>query len=405
MKIRPGFIIFAEVENGADRDESRDAISEDVDNGTAGGSSNKVVRKRSGKTPIFMAGVSGVSPFQEQPKAYNIQRKVQAMCGWKSSKGFPGCQPVSMDCQNIQLLHSKPYRVSWKADGTRYMLLIDGEDEQYFLDRDNNIFHVHGIRFPHRKDFNRHLTNTLVDGEMVIDKVDGKDIPRYLIYDIIKFESQDVNRAPFYPVRLRCINDELIAPRLAAIVDGRLNKTLEPFGVRKKDFWDVTAVGSLLGDKFAATLSHEPDGLIFQPSKEPYVAGRCDEVLKWKPLDMNSVDFRLRVIREQGEGLVPRKVGYLYVGGMDKPFAQMRWTKSLGALDNKIIECKFENNSWVFMRERVDKSFPNSYNTAAAVCASIRVPVTKEKLLDFIEFHRFIDDGDQMPPPPKRMKR
>lgn len=392
-------MFLIEQENEADRDEVTEN-SEDNNSNHAAGSSGRQ-RKINGKVPTFMVGVKGVTPFLEQPKAYNIQRKVQRMCGWKSSKGFPGCQPVSMDCNNIQLLQRKPYRVSWKADGTRYMLLIDGEDELYFLDRDNHVFHVHGIRFPHRKDFNRHLTNTLVDGEMVIDKVNGEDIPRYLIYDIINFEKQDVNNAPFYPVRLRCINDELITPRSAAITDGRLNKTLEPFGIRKKDFWDVTAAGSLLGEKFAATLSHEPDGLIFQPSKEPYVAGRCDEVLKWKPLDMNSVDFRLRIVREQGEGLVPRKVGHLFVCGKDTPFAQMRWTKALAEVDNKIIECKFQNNTWVFMRERTDKSFPNSYNTAAAVCASIRDPVTKEKLLEFIEFSRFID----MPPPAKRMKR
>ncbi len=37
---------------------------------------------------------------------------------------FPGSQPVSMDVQNIQLLHDKPYRVSWKADGTRYDPLL-----------------------------------------------------------------------------------------------------------------------------------------------------------------------------------------------------------------------------------------------------------------------------------------
>ena len=35
------------------------------------------------------------------------------------SSGFPGSQPVSMDVQNIKLLHERPYRVSWKADGTR----------------------------------------------------------------------------------------------------------------------------------------------------------------------------------------------------------------------------------------------------------------------------------------------
>lgn len=39
-------------------------------------------------------------------------------------------------------------------------------------------------------------------------------------------------------------------------------------------------------------------------------------------------------------------------------------TKELKQYDNKIIECTFANNTWVFMRQRVDKSFPNSYETA-----------------------------------------
>ena len=39
------------------------------------------------------------------------------------SSGFPGSQPVSMDVQNIKLLHEKPYRVSWKADGVRLVSL------------------------------------------------------------------------------------------------------------------------------------------------------------------------------------------------------------------------------------------------------------------------------------------
>lgn len=36
------------------------------------------------------------------------------------SSGFPGAQPVSMDTNNIMFIRQKPYRVSWKADGTRY---------------------------------------------------------------------------------------------------------------------------------------------------------------------------------------------------------------------------------------------------------------------------------------------
>lgn len=45
-------------------------------------------------------------------------------------------------------------------------------------------------------------------------------------------------------------------------------------------------------------------------------------------------------------------------------FVSAQATKELKQYDNKIIECTFANNSWVFMRQRVDKSFPNSYDTA-----------------------------------------
>lgn len=57
-------------------------------------------------------------------------------------------------------------------------------------------------------------------------------------------------------------------------------------------------------------------------------------------------------------------MGYLFVGQLDKPFAVMKYTNALKEFDGKIIECKFEDNQWKFMRERTDKSYPNSYNTA-----------------------------------------
>ena len=51
-------------------------------------------------------------------------------------------------------------------------------------------------------------------------------------------------------------------------------------------------------------------------------------------------------------------------------------TKELKQYDNKIIECEFENNSWVFMRQRTDKSFPNAYNTAMGEYDSLPVDGT-----------------------------
>ncbi|GAB0186247.1 mRNA-capping enzyme [Grus japonensis] len=171
----------------------------------------------------------------------------------------------------------------------------------------------------------------------------------------------------------------------------------------------------LLEGSFAREVSHEVDGLIFQPTGK-YKPGRCDDILKWKPPSLNSVDFRLKITRIGGEGLLTQNVGLLYVGNFDRPFAQIKVTKELKQYDNKIIECKFENNSWVFMRQRIDKSFPNAYSTAMAVCNSIQNPVTKEMLFEFIDRctaasqgqtrkHHLDPDTELMPPPPPKRPR
>ncbi|KAI9543902.1 hypothetical protein NQZ68_004950 [Dissostichus eleginoides] len=172
----------------------------------------------------------------------------------------------------------------------------------------------------------------------------------------------------------------------------------------------------LLEGSFTSQVSHEVDGLIFQPCGR-YKAGRCDDILKWKPPNLNSVDFRLKITKVGGEGLLPQTVGLLYVGSYDRPFAKMKATKELKLYDNKIIECTFANSTWVFMRQRVDKSFPNSYDTAMGVCKSITEPVTKDILLEFVDRYsqtvqaqkrKHPPDADSElmpPPPPKRANR
>ena len=68
--------------------------------------------------------------------------------------------------------------------------------------------------------------------------------------------------------------------------------------------------------------------------------------------------------------MLRQKVGQLFVGGKnDVPFDTMKVSKEMSQLDNKIIECTYEmtgphSGKWIFMRQRTDKSFPNSYKTA-----------------------------------------
>ncbi|XP_023615107.1 mRNA-capping enzyme isoform X7 [Myotis lucifugus] len=376
-------------EDDEEEDEDEDGKKEPEPGSSASFGKRRKERLKLGA--IFLEGITvkGVTQVTTQPKLGEVQQKCRQFCGWEGS-GFPGAQPVSMDKQNIKLLEQNPYKVSWKADGTRYMMLIDGTNEVFMIDRDNSVFHVSNLEFPFRKDLRIHLSNTLLDGEMIIDKVNGQAVPRYLIYDIIKFNAQPVGDCDFN-VRLQCIEREIINPRHEKMKTGLIDKTQEPFSVRNKPFFDIYT------------------------SRKKYRPGRCDDILKWKPPSLNSVDFRLKITRMGGEGLLPQNVGLLYVGGYERPFAQIKVTKDLKQYDNKIIECKFENNSWVFMRQRTDKSFPNAYNTAMAVCNSISNPVTKEILFEFIDRcaasqgqkrkHHLDPDTELMPPPPPKRPR
>ena len=50
-------------------------------------------------------------------------------------------------------------------------------------------------------------------------------------------------------------------------MNGRLDKSCEPFGVRAKQFWDVSHAKWVL-DSWMKQLSHENDGLIFSPATD-----------------------------------------------------------------------------------------------------------------------------------------
>ena len=54
--------------------------------------------------------------------------------------------------------------ISYVVHFDRYLMLIDGGDQVYMVDRDNAVFHVPGLEFPRRKDLSAHIENTLVDG-------------------------------------------------------------------------------------------------------------------------------------------------------------------------------------------------------------------------------------------------
>ncbi|KAJ8531175.1 hypothetical protein K7X08_026609 [Anisodus acutangulus] len=304
---------------------------------------------------------------------------------------FPGSHPVSLDRDNLQLLRQRYYYATWKADGTRYMMLIT-MDGCYIIDRHFNFRRVQ-MRFPcrHTSEGLAEKTHhfTLLDGEMVIDTLPDtqKQERRYLIYDMMALNHVSVIERPFYE-RWKMIDKEVIEPRnyeRQHIHQSRnpfYRYELEPFRVRRKDFWLLSTVTKLLKG-FIPKLSHEADGLIFQGWDDPYVPRTHEGLLKWKYPEMNSVDFLFEVA--DGKERLS-----LYKRGVKTPMEQTRVVFPDGSdpsdYSGKIIECSWDanNKAWVWMRTRVDKGTPNDYRTYEKVMRSITDNITEEVLLNEI---------------------
>ncbi|XP_047981542.1 mRNA-capping enzyme-like isoform X2 [Salvia hispanica] len=316
------------------------------------------------------------------------------MPGWgRGASRFPGSHPVSLDRENLQRLRQRYYYATWKADGTRYMMLIT-MDGCYLIDRNFSFRRVQ-MRFPCRhtnekggaEKMYHHFT--LLDGEMVIDTMPDthKQERRYLVYDMMVCNQECIVELPFYE-RWKMVEKEIIEPRnferqhIYKSQNPYYRYELEPFRVRRKDFWLLSTVTKLLKG-FIPNLSHEADGLIFQGWDDPYVTLTHNGLLKWKYPEMNSVDFLFEIVES-------RQLLYLYEHGKKKLMDNrvvFPDDPDASVYNGKIIECKWnsEEKVWVCMRVRVDKGTPNDFRTYTKVMKSITDNITEDVLLNEIK--------------------
>lgn len=325
-------------------------------------------------------------------------RECQDFCCWallgKQDPGrrFPGSQPVSFARSNMNLLMQREYMVTWKADGTRYLLLAMCWG-CYLIDRSFTVRRVN-LRFPRRDGKGVHH-GTLVDGEMVVDEAadTGKKVRRYLIYDAMVLNQNNIVRLPFKQ-RFQLIAEEIVNPRYmerdprhpmhGSIRDIRYDYGIEPFAVRRKDFWPLQATRKVLKEMIPHQLTHEADGVILQPANDPYVPRTCHELLKWKYASLNSVDFTLDktsqgyvlLLLGRGNHLVPLEGAKVYFP------PEVSGDELLG----HIIECVWDKDrkGWVYMRERKDKDKPNAYMVYEKVMRSIEDDINDEVLLEVV---------------------
>lgn len=230
---------------------------------------------------------------------------------------------------------------------------------------------------------------------------------RYLVFDCLVMDGECLTNKPL-DKRIGRFAEFVEKPLRALCIKFPEESRFFPFEVRFKAMDKPYALDAMFNEKLP-TLPHGNDGLVFTCKGTPYVHGTDQHILKWKPAEENTIDFKLRlgefpliVFDDTTQGpdydAKPPFQLLIWLGGdRHGPYANLTVTnreweilKSLGeVLDGRIIECyRNEKMEWRYKAEsngaprfRDDKEHANHESVARSVLASIEDGVSKEDLI------------------------
>jgi len=297
-------------------------------------------------------------------------------------------QTLTLEAFKKRILTKQPYSVTEKADGERYLLMVDSKGGLSLISR--------GMDITLLKDTGDkpEFAGTVMDGELYKGK--------FYTFDILTVKGTSVQNKKL-PERLSILYDVLMNMRVKMLkmknflVDDGKNiveyPSRTPTGL--KNIYDAAKAVWSRKDSFPYPL----DGLIFTPTNDVYSSRG---ILKWK--DENTIDFyykgnKLHLAGFDGSG---KSYMILPFEGYDGKGTFKTKTKTVvnqifvdkeapenvrkGILPTAIPgspgvgEFKFENNTFKLIRKRPDKQFPNGVEASNQVWESITNPLNIKEL-------------------------
>lgn len=351
---------------------------------------------------------------------------------------FPGSQPVSFTREHLHRnLIERDYLVCEKSDGLRVLLFVlvnpdTNEEGTFLISRENEYYHVPDFHFPRNaKNFDLSHNGAILDGELVYSTHPVTKIRevRYLIFDCLAMDMQSVMHKTLYK-RLYHAQHEFHHPYME--LRRKFPDACKDW-LFKLDFKNMTQ--SFKIDKIfneMKNLTYVSDGLILTCCDTPYISGTDTTLLKWKPAEENTIDFKIglefpRYIDKDlpkhdpnraytNYDVKPRFVLYVWKGGEDPNrnesveenmkrnggeyknnfinydawndlyVSDQQWEelkKSGESFNGRIGECRqLHDGTWELLRFRDDKINGNHITVVLKILKSIEDSVTKDELIE-----------------------
>ena len=267
---------------------------------------------------------------------------------------FPGPQPISIERRHFPILQNGNYVVCEKTDGVRHALFClnyEGKNIAFLINRALKLTPVK-MCFPKRG-----YLGTLLDGELV----DGK---LFMIYDAMMIYGENImnktlpqrlSEADMFVKGIMCLKSDRIIVKMKSL------KKISEFDPNQQ-------------------FPYKTDGLIFTPVEEPVRVGTHETMFKWKPRDMNTIDFQVKSRGPNEWGLYIQDRGTLiYQSSVYGPPDE--WLQ-----EDNILECQYQIDAhpvpwWKPVGIRTDKKHPNNRRTYFRTLVNIREDIKDSELL------------------------
>ena len=259
---------------------------------------------------------------------------------------FIGPQPVTLELENLldydlndkSIL--KNYSVTDKADGERNLLYIHTDNRVYLINNRLKITYT-GLKHPHAK--------TIIDGELITKDRFGNNMNLYAAFDIYYHKGNNVSNKPLISKgkdRLDILKEVIESKenKFVSVNKGnKLNVKLKEFKYGNDE--KILKYSKIIIDNHKNdNIEYYVDGLIFTPinlnvgskkeGDDGSLIGTWNKVLKWKPVEDNTIDFLINFVRDTDLNGEIYKYCKLYVG----------YNQDLEIDPLKILKHEFEDN-------------------------------------------------------------